>query len=151
MSSKTDISDRYYWKHMQYSSSVKLFYSGKDRINLFSHTPVTAGPFLPQQRRVVQLQSFRLNWGTGQATFDPLVITALCTGPRRSRRAIREGSRVQKMDSFRLARGARHRLYQSGQYQKIYRKKKKNPTSKLHKTRTEPINRLWNDALRHRL
>jgi len=45
---------------------------------------VPAGPALLQNRCDVQLQSFRLNCDTGQATFDPGVITALCTGPQRA-------------------------------------------------------------------
>ena len=90
-----------------------------------------------KNRRIVQLQSLRLNWGTGQTTFDLLVITTLCTGPQRAA-IIWEGESCaeQKMDSFWMACGAWHRLEVASSPKNIYIyiQKKKSHTSKLDLT-----------------
>ncbi len=53
-----------------------------------------------RKRCMVQLQSFRFNWRTGQATFDLQVITALCTGPLRAATPFGRGAVRGKLIHF---------------------------------------------------
>lgn len=53
-------------------------------------------PLLFTQTTHRAIAIFPLNWGTGQATFDLRVITALCTGPRRAATPFGKGGVVHR-------------------------------------------------------